>query len=51
MKPTISDEMISCIAQLNADIADITDALEYIKPIHERLGTLLKELERKDLTA
>lgn len=51
MKPTITEEMISCIAQLNADIADITDALEYIKPIHERLGTLLKELERNDLTA
>ena len=51
MNPTISDEIISCIVQLNADIEEITDILEYIKPIQERLKTLVAEFEEKGITA
>ena len=51
MKPTITDETISCILQLNADIGDIIDAIEYIKPIQERLQTLLTDLEQREETA
>ena len=51
MKATITQEAISCILQLNSDIGDILDAIEYIKPIHERLQALLSELERKEETA
>ena len=51
MKPTITQETISCMLQLNSDIGDILDAIEYIKPIHERLQVLLSELERKEETA
>ena len=51
MKPSITDETLSCIVQLNTDIEEILDIIEYIKPIHERLQTLLSELERKEETA
>lgn len=51
MKPTITDETIACILQLNADIGDIIDAIEYIKPIQERLQTLLTDLKQREETA
>lgn len=51
MKPTMTDEIIACIVQLSADIEEITDILEYIKPINERLKTLVTELEGKEVTA
>ena len=44
MKTTITDELLSCIVQLNVDIEEMRDILEYIEPIHERLKALTKNL-------
>lgn len=51
MKPTLTEEVIPCIVQLNADIEELTDIMEYIKPIHERLHTLTEELQKRRETA
>ena len=51
MKPTVTDELLACIVQLNADIEEISEILEYIKPVRERLNRILESLQKEGVSA
>lgn len=48
MRPTITDETLACLTELNADIGAVAEVLSYIMPIQERLNTLIEKMQKEE---
>ena len=48
MRPTITDETLACLAELNADIEVMSEVLSYIMPIQEQLNTLIEKMQKEE---